>query len=156
MRSSTSSGSLVPPYEKNLMPLSGAGLCDAEIITPKSALMESMRNAAAGVGMTPASSTSTPELARPAETAAVRNSPLDARVASDDRHRAAAGRAEFVGVAPLGEDGGSRLGQAQGQVSREFTVGQTPDPVGSEKPRHEESLEARISASRTAEPCGPS
>ena len=44
-------------------------------ITPKSARMESMRNAVAGVGMTPASSTSTPELARPADTAAVRNSP---------------------------------------------------------------------------------
>ncbi len=37
MRSSTSSGSLVPPMAKNLMPLSGAGLCDAEIMTPKSA-----------------------------------------------------------------------------------------------------------------------
>ena len=32
-------GQLVPPREKNLMPLSGSGLCDAEIITPKSAPM---------------------------------------------------------------------------------------------------------------------
>src|SRR3954452_10409038 len=75
MRSSTSSGSLTPPRAKILMPLSGAGLCDAEIMTPKSAPMSLIRNAAAGVGMTPASSTSTPELASPAATAAVRNSP---------------------------------------------------------------------------------
>ncbi len=57
------------------MPLSGAGLCDAEIMTPKSAPMSPTRKAAAGVGMTPASSTSMPELASPADTAAVRNSP---------------------------------------------------------------------------------
>src|SRR5665647_314054 len=75
MRSSTSSGSLVPPKANSLMPLSGAGLCEAEIITPKSAPMSAIRNAAAGVGMTPASSTSTPELARPAATAAAMNSP---------------------------------------------------------------------------------
>ncbi|SKY98779.1 Uncharacterised protein [Mycobacteroides abscessus subsp. abscessus] len=34
IRSSTSSSSLCPPAPKNLMPLSGIGLCDAEIITP--------------------------------------------------------------------------------------------------------------------------
>ena len=33
--SSTSSGSLCPPAAKSLMPLSGIGLCDAEIITPE-------------------------------------------------------------------------------------------------------------------------
>ncbi len=60
---------------KNLMPLSAAGLCDAETTTPKSAPMSSIRNAAAGVGMTPASSTSMPELASPAATADAMNSP---------------------------------------------------------------------------------
>ncbi len=35
--SSVASSSLWPPGPKILMPLSGIGLCDAEIITPKSA-----------------------------------------------------------------------------------------------------------------------
>ena len=35
--SSMSSGSFLPPAAKNLMPLSGIGLWDAEIITPMSA-----------------------------------------------------------------------------------------------------------------------
>ena len=37
MRSSVSSGSFVPPSAKILMPLSAAGLWEAEIMTPKSA-----------------------------------------------------------------------------------------------------------------------
>ena len=60
----------------------------------------------------------------------------DARVARDDGDRAAARRRGVRRRGALGEHGGSRLGEAQGQVSREFTVGQAPDPVGSEKPRH--------------------
>src|SRR5690606_23987140 len=75
MRSSTSSGSLTPPTAKILMPLSSAGLCEAEIMTPKSARTSLIRKAAAGVGTTPASSTSTPELESPAATAAEMNSP---------------------------------------------------------------------------------
>src|SRR5690606_25105950 len=75
MRSSTMSGSLTPPRAKILMPLSGAALCDAEIITPKSASRSATRNARAGVGMTPASRTSTPEEASPAATAASRKCP---------------------------------------------------------------------------------
>ena len=62
----------------------------------------------------------------------------DAGVARDDGHRTATRRAELVGVASLREDGRGRLGEAQGQVSREFTVGQAPDPVGSEEPGHAE------------------
>ena len=57
------------------MPLSGAGLWDAEIITPKSASRSAVRNATAGVGSTPASKTSTPLEESPAEIAAARNSP---------------------------------------------------------------------------------
>ena len=75
MLSSTSSGSLCPPLAKNLIPLSGLGLCDAESMTPRSAPVSATRPATAGVGRTPASSTSTPALARPATTAAARNSP---------------------------------------------------------------------------------
>ena len=37
MRSSTASGSLKPSGPKNLMPLSGMGLCDAEITAPAAA-----------------------------------------------------------------------------------------------------------------------
>jgi hypothetical protein len=37
IRSSAASSSLWPPGPKILMPLSGIGLCDALIITPKSA-----------------------------------------------------------------------------------------------------------------------
>ena len=50
MRCSTTSGSLTPPRAKILMPLSGAGLCDAETMTPKSASMSAIRNAADGRG----------------------------------------------------------------------------------------------------------
>ncbi len=57
------------------MPLSGIGLWDAESITPRSAPSFSVRNATAGVGSTPSSSTSTPADASPATTAASRNSP---------------------------------------------------------------------------------
>ncbi len=53
--SSTVSASLCPPREKNLMPLSAIGLCDAEIMTPRSASLSAVRNAIAGVGRTPAS-----------------------------------------------------------------------------------------------------
>ncbi len=60
------------------MPLSGIGLCDAEIMTPRSAPVSATRKAIAGVGRTPTRTTSTPALASPAVTAASKNSP-DAR-----------------------------------------------------------------------------
>src|SRR5215210_2411830 len=60
------------------MPLSGIGLWLAEIITPRSTSRISVRKATLRVGSTLASMTSTPALARPAMTAAERNSP-DAR-----------------------------------------------------------------------------
>src|SRR5688500_14578656 len=58
------------------MPLSGIGLWLAEIITPRSAPVCAVRCAIAGVGTTPASSTSAPALVRPATTAASSISPL--------------------------------------------------------------------------------
>src|SRR5688572_18270545 len=78
MRISMSSSSLCPPRDRNLMPLSGIGLWLAEIITPMSAASSAVRKAAPGVGTTPRRWTSTPAEARPATTAASRNSP-DAR-----------------------------------------------------------------------------
>ncbi len=73
--SSTASGSLTPPRAKNLMPLSGMALCEADRTTPRSTSAVAVRYAIAGVGRTPRLSTSTPALARPAATAAERNSP---------------------------------------------------------------------------------
>jgi hypothetical protein len=60
IRSSTSSGSLKPSREKNLMPLSWYGLWLAEIMTPASQRMSAVRNAMPGVGIGPTWSTSTP------------------------------------------------------------------------------------------------
>ena len=58
------------------MPLSGIGLCDAESITPRSALASAVRNATAGVGSTPTRTTLAPALVSPATTAASSISPL--------------------------------------------------------------------------------
>ena len=44
-------------------------------MTPKSASKSAVKKDVAGVGITPASNTSTPLLAKPAEIAAARNSP---------------------------------------------------------------------------------
>src|SRR6266699_1315322 len=75
MSSSTASVSLTPPRPKNLIPLSLAGLWLAEMTTPNAASRAPVRYATPGVGRTPSLSTSTPELASPATTAASRNSP---------------------------------------------------------------------------------
>src|SRR5262245_5932976 len=75
---STASGSLTPPLAKILIPLSGAGLWLADSTTPNTAPVAAVRCATAGVGMTPRRTASTPLAARPATTAASRNSP-DAR-----------------------------------------------------------------------------
>src|SRR5436190_2120673 len=48
------------------MPLSANGLCDAEIMTPRSARIERVSIATAGVGIGPSSTTSMPTLVKPA------------------------------------------------------------------------------------------
>src|SRR5437763_1647187 len=48
------------------MPLSAKGLCDAEIMTPRSARIERVSIATAGVGIGPSSTTSMPTLVKPA------------------------------------------------------------------------------------------
>jgi len=68
--SSTASASFSPCAEKNLMPLSSCGLCEAEITMPASARSERVRNATAGVGIGPSSLTSQPAATRPASSAA--------------------------------------------------------------------------------------
>ena len=75
MSSSFWSGSLKPPRAKNLMPLSGIGLCEAEITAPISTLSTLVRKATPGVGMIPASITSNPPALMPAARACERKSP---------------------------------------------------------------------------------
>ena len=50
---SSESANFSPPRANNLIPLSGAGLCDAEIMTPRSAPLSATKYAIAGVGNTP-------------------------------------------------------------------------------------------------------
>src|SRR6516164_3891558 len=63
---SISSVSLKPSGPNSLMPLSLNGLCDAEIITPRSARMERVSIPTAGVGIGPVSRTSMPTDVKPA------------------------------------------------------------------------------------------
>ena len=123
----------MPPRAKNLMPLSGAGLCDAETMTPKSASMSAIRNAAAGVGMTPASSTSTPELASPAATAAARNSPETRGSRATTAVGRLPGGAASRRRTALAQDDSGRLGQAEREIGGEVAVGQPPHPVRAEE-----------------------
>ena len=78
IRASIASSNLPPPRANNLIPLSGIGLWEAEIMTPRSAFDSATRCAIAGVGNTPTRYTFIPALVKPATTAASRNSP-DAR-----------------------------------------------------------------------------
>ena len=63
--SSTASESLNPSGPKNLMPLSWNGLCEAEIITPRSARIERVRKPTAGVGTGPTRNTFIPTEVKP-------------------------------------------------------------------------------------------
>ena len=92
------------------MPLSGIALCDAEIITPRSAPSASTRYATAGVGSTPTRTASAPADASPATTAASSISPL----ARGSRPTTATGRWEPV---PLREH--ARGGRANARELRE-------------------------------------
>jgi hypothetical protein len=61
---------LKPSPEKNLMPLSGYGLCEALITTPADRRSARVRYATAGVGIGPHMCTSTPAAENPASRAA--------------------------------------------------------------------------------------
>ena len=58
-----------PSGPKNLMPLSSKGLCEAEIITPRSARIERASMPTAGVGTGPTRKTSMPTEVKPAVSA---------------------------------------------------------------------------------------
>jgi hypothetical protein len=55
----------MPSAEKNLMPLSSNGLCEAEIMMPAESRSAFVRKATAGVGIGPTRSVSTPAAERP-------------------------------------------------------------------------------------------
>ena len=63
--SSCSSDSLKPSGPKILMPLSAKGLCEAEIMMPRSARMERVSIETAGVGTGPNRKTSMPDARSP-------------------------------------------------------------------------------------------
>jgi hypothetical protein len=63
---SVSSESLKPSGPNSLMPLSSKALCEAEIITPRSARRLRVSMAMAGVGSGPISTTSIPAPIKPA------------------------------------------------------------------------------------------
>ncbi len=67
---STASGSFVPSAEKNLMPLSSNGLCEAETMMPADRRSARVRNATPGVGIGPTSIVSTPAADSPDSSAA--------------------------------------------------------------------------------------
>ena len=73
--SSSSSGSFIPLDAKNLIPLYSGGLCEAEMTTPEDAPRSSVRNAIAGVGSMPASTTSPPAAWMPDTNASSSHSP---------------------------------------------------------------------------------
>ena len=74
--SSTASGSLCPVCEKNLMPLSSNGLCEAEITAPALACSLLVKYETAGVGITPKRCASPPAEQMPAARAASSIVPL--------------------------------------------------------------------------------
>ena len=98
-----------------------------------------------------------PELASPAATAAEMNSPETRGSRASTARRTLARRAQLVGVTTAGEHARGSLGETESQVGGDdLAVGQPADAVRSEESRHGARERARISASRTATPCGPS
>ena len=129
--SSSASASLCPPRAKNLMPLSGIGLCDAEIITPRSASRAAVRNATAGVGSTPTSQDVDAGAGQAGDHRGREELPGCARVAADDRRRPVP-----LERADLAEHVGRRDGEVEGELGREVAVGHPTHAVGAEDPSH--------------------
>ena len=124
--SSFVSGSLNPPRAKNLMPLSGMGLCDAEITAPISTLSTEVRNATPGVGMMPASITSKPPADMPAHSADARKSP-DTRVSRPiSARRRPSGRPSLTALLPSTRTAASPRSSARRAVKSLFANPRTP------------------------------
>jgi hypothetical protein len=153
MASSSSSSSLWPPRARNLMPLSGIGLCDAEIMTARSASSSPVRCATAGVGMTPRRCTSTPADASPAITAASRNSP-DARGSRPTRAKGRSPPPACPANAPASAStcaAATDRSRASSAVTSTFATPRTPSV-----PKIRSTRRCGLSACCIGEPCGPS
>ena len=129
--SSRWSGSFIPSLEKNLMPLSAGGLCEALITTPLEASRSTVMNAIAGVGSTPPGDTSPP-----APTDALRERVLEpgtrlAGVPADHERRR-------LRRAVAAEHGDRRAAEPVGEVARQVGAGHAADAVGAEEPSHQD------------------
>ncbi len=104
MASSTASGSLCPPAANSLMPLSGIGLCDAEIITPRSAPSVGDQERDGGRGQHPDAHRVGTGRGEPGDDRGLEHLAARPRVAADDGDRP-------VRAVPLGEHAGGGRGQ---------------------------------------------
>ncbi len=124
-RLSASSDSLKPSGPNSLMPLSSNGLCEAEIITPRSARRLRVSIATAGVGSGPTRVTSMPAPMKPGGQRRLDHVARQSRVLADHHPMAmgAAGEHQPGGLAePQRGLGGHRVG-----------VGRAADAVGAEQ-----------------------
>ncbi len=138
-RFSSSSPSLKPSPPKSLMPLSGNGLCEAEMTAPRLAPCSRTSQAMPGVGSTPARSARPPADAMPGAQRILEHRARAARVAPDHDDR-------LVGPALAREQ---RRGTAERERDlgvEDVAVGDAADSVRAEQPGSHGSA----SASRTA------
>ena len=131
MATSMASSSLRPPRAKNLMPLSGIGLCEADSTTPKSA---PRRLGEVGDARRRQHAEQQHVDARRREAGdhrGLQELPGDAGVAAHHGQRAVP-----LELAEVGEHVGGGHGQVQGQAGGEVTVGQAADAVRAEQASH--------------------
>ena len=134
--SSISSGSLCPPAAKSLMPLSGIGLCEAESITPRSALVSPTRYATAGRGQHADPHHVGAGAGQPGDHGRLEHLAAGPGVAADDGERR-------VAAVALGEDVRGRDRDRQRQLRGEIGVGQAAYAVGAEETTHARHLRGR-------------
>ena len=133
------------PAANSLMPLSGIALCDAEIITPRSASRAPTRYATAGVGSTPTRSASAPAAVSPATTAASSISPL----ARGSRPTTATGRCERSRSARTCAAAAASATASSGVSTSPLARPRTPSVPNRRRA-------PTVSACCTEAPCGPS
>ena len=124
--SSSASLSLNPSPPKNLIPLSGTGLCEALIITPAAAPSRRVTHATAGVGTIPSDTVSRPADVIPATIAA--SSIVPEQRVSRPRDRPA--------VAVRDEHAGSGPADRKRKLRSQILVGDPANAVGSKQTAH--------------------
>ena len=129
------SGSLWPPAAKNLMPLSAAGLCDAEHHTKVGVNIAHKKS---GRGGRQDSSIENID-ARTCQTrrnGRCQKFARDTRIASDDGPGTTTLGTNLVGMPPLCQHMGGSLSEAQCQICREFAIREPTNAIGPEKSSH--------------------